>query len=60
MRFEKRRQREDKTIDKFLDILDMVRSRSQPDEPNRRMNPAVASNFMAQTGVARKEKKPED
>ena len=41
MRFEKRRQREDETIDKFLDDLEMLR-RSQPDESNRRMNLAVA------------------
>ena len=45
MRFEKRRQREDETIDKFLDDLEMLRRRSQPDESNRRMNLAVASNF---------------
>ena len=32
MRFEKRRQREDETIDRFLDDLEMLRSRSQPDE----------------------------
>ena len=43
MRFEKRRQREDETIDKFLDNLEMLRRRSQPDESNRRMNLAVAS-----------------
>ena len=30
MRFEKRRQREDETIDKFLDDLEMLRRRSQP------------------------------
>ena len=45
MRFEKRRQREDETIDKFLDDLEMLRRRSQPDESNRRMNLAVASKF---------------
>ena len=38
MRFEKRRQREDETIDKFLDNLEMLRRRSQPDELNRRTN----------------------
>ena len=38
MRFEKRRQREDETTDKFLDNLEMLRRRSQPDESNRRMN----------------------
>ena len=46
MRFEKRRQREDETIDKFLDDLEMLRRRSQPDESNRRMNLAVASTFI--------------
>ena len=46
MRFEKRRQREDETIDKFLDDLEMLRRRSQPDESNRRMNMAVASKFI--------------
>ena len=38
MRFDKRRQREDETIDKFLDNLKMLRRRSRPNEPNRRMN----------------------
>ena len=32
MRFEKRRQREEKTKDKFLDDLEMLRRRSQHDE----------------------------
>ena len=46
MRFEKRRQREDETIDKFLDDLEILRRLSQPDESNRRMNLAVASKFI--------------
>ena len=46
MRFEKWRQREDETIDKFLDNLEMLRRRSQPDESNRRMNLAVAPKFI--------------
>ena len=46
MRFEKWRQREDETIDKFLDDLEMLRRRSQPDESNRKMNLAVASKFI--------------
>ena len=46
MRFEKGRQREDDTIDKFLDKLEMLRRRNQPDESNSRMNLAVASNFI--------------
>ena len=46
MRFEKRRQRVDETIDKFLDDLEMLRRCCQPDESNRRMNLAVASKFI--------------
>ena len=46
MRFEKWRQREDETIDKFLDDLEVLRRRSQPDESNRRMNLALASKFI--------------
>ena len=46
MHFEKRRQRDDETIDKFLDDLEMLKRRSQPDESNRRMNLAVASKFI--------------
>ena len=46
MRFEKRRQREDEPIDKFLDDLKMLRNRSQPYESNRRMNLAIASKFI--------------
>ena len=46
MRFEKRRQQEYETIDKFLNDLEMLRRRSQPDESNRRMNLAVASKFI--------------
>ena len=32
MRFEKRRQRKDETIDKLLDDLEMLRMRSQPND----------------------------
>ena len=46
MRFEKRRQREDEMIEKFLDHLEMLRRRSQLDESNRRINLAVASKFI--------------
>ena len=46
MRLEKWNQREDETIDKFLDDLEMLRRRSQPDESNRRMNLAGASKFI--------------
>ena len=45
MRFEKRSQRVE-TIDKFLDDLEMLRKRSQPDVSNRRMKLAVASKFI--------------
>ena len=45
-RFEKRRQRKDETIEKFLDGLEMFRRLSQTDELNRRMNLAVASKFI--------------
>ena len=37
MRFEKRRQLEDETIDKILSDLEMLRRRSQPDESNSTM-----------------------
>ena len=43
MRFEQRRQREDETINKFLDDLEMLRRDSQPDESNSKMNLAAAS-----------------
>ena len=43
MRFEKRTQREDETIDKFLDDLEMLRRRSQRNESHKRMNLAVVS-----------------
>ena len=46
MRFEKPRQREDETINKFLDNLEMLRRRSQPYELNRSMNLALASKFI--------------
>ena len=40
MRFEKQRQREDETMEKFLDDLEKFGRRSQPDESNSRMNPS--------------------
>ena len=47
MRFEIRRQREDETIHKLLDDLEMLlRRRSQQDESNSRMNLAVASKLI--------------
>ena len=46
MRFDKRRKREDETIDIFLEDLEMLRSRNQPDESNNRVNLAVATKFI--------------
>ena len=46
MRLEKRRLREDETIDKFLADLELLRRRSQPGESIRGMNLAVASKFI--------------
>ena len=46
MRFEKRRQLEDETIDKFMDDLEKFRGRSQPDESNSRLNLAVSSKII--------------
>ena len=46
MRFEKRRQREAETIDKFLDDSEMLRRRKQSDESNSKLNLAVASKFI--------------
>ena len=46
MRFEVQRQRENVTKDKFLDELEMLRRRSQPDESNSRMILVVASKFI--------------
>ena len=50
MRFEKWRQREDETIDKFLGDWEMLRRLSQPDESNSRMNLAEASKFIDGVG----------
>ena len=41
MRFEKQRQGEDETIDKYLDDLEKLRRRSQPYESNSMTNLAV-------------------
>ena len=46
LRFEKWRQREDETIEKFLGDLEMLRRRSQPDESSRMMDLAVASKLI--------------
>ena len=44
--FKKRRQRNDESIDKFLDDLELLRRRSNPDEMISERNLAIASNFM--------------
>ena len=46
MKFEKRRQRDDESIDKFLDDLELLRRRSNPDERISERNLAIASKLM--------------
>ena len=46
VKFEKRRQRDDKSIDKFLDDLELLKRRSNPDEGTSERNLAIASKFM--------------
>ena len=46
VKFEKRRQRDDESIDKFLDDLELLRKRSSPDERISERNLAIASKFM--------------
>ena len=46
MKCEKRRQRDDESIDKFLDDLELLRRRSYPDERISERNLAIASKFM--------------
>ena len=46
MRFEKRRQRDDKSIDRFLDDLESLRQRSDPEESINRRNFSIASKFI--------------
>ena len=45
MRFEKRRQRDDESIDRFLDILESSRRISGPDESANRRKFSIASKF---------------
>ena len=44
-KFEKRRQRDDESIDKFLDDLELLRRKSNPDERISERNLAIASKF---------------
>ena len=46
MRFEKRRQRDDQSIDRFLDDLESLRRRSDPEESTNRRNYSIASKFI--------------
>ena len=46
MRFEKRRQRDDESIDQFLVDLESLRIRSDPDESTNRGNFSIASKFI--------------
>ena len=45
MRFEKRRQRDDESIDRFLDDLESFRRRSDLEESTNRRNSSIASKF---------------
>ena len=46
MRFEKRMQRDDESIDRFLDDLESLRRRSDPEESTNRRNFSIASKFI--------------
>ena len=46
MRFEKRRQRDDESIDRFLDDLESLRPRSDPEDSTNRRNFSIASKFI--------------
>ena len=46
MRFEKRRQRDDESIDRFLDDLESLRRRGDPEESTNRRNFSIASKFI--------------
>ena len=46
MGFEKRRQRDDESIDRFLDDLESLRRRSDPEESTNRKNFSIASKFI--------------
>ena len=46
MRFEKRRQRYDESIDRFLDNLESLRRSSDPEESTNRRNFSIASKFI--------------
>ena len=45
MRFEKRRQRDDESIDRYLDDLESLRRRSDTEDSTNRNNFSIASKF---------------
>ena len=46
MRFEKRKKRDDESIDRFLDDLESLRRRSDPEESTNRRNFSITSKFI--------------
>ena len=46
MTFEKRKQRDDESIDRFLDDLESLRRRSDPEDSTNRRNFSIASKFI--------------
>ena len=46
MRFKKRRQRNNESVDRFLDDLESLRRRSDPEESTNRRNFSIASKFI--------------
>ena len=46
MRFKKRRQRDNESIDRFLDDLESLRRRSDPEESTNRRNLSLASKLI--------------
>ena len=46
VKFEKRRQKDDESIDKFLNDLELLRKRINPDERITERNLAITSKFM--------------
>ena len=46
MRFEKRRQRDNESTDRFLDYLENLRRRRDPEESTNRRNFSIASKFV--------------
>ena len=46
VKFEKRRQRDDESIEKFLEDLELLKRRSNPDDRKSERNLAIALKFM--------------